>query len=174
MRYSMCRISQKATAQMTTRVPSSSPCYCRKRQVTSRSSNSRVLASIYLAFLWHAFDQESCRFRNFMSHQRQWLEHARFGGQPRTRALGYGHGARPIPKRRTPKSLRTVIPTGAPGRREIHFTKSMGVCTPCHSGIFACLLRRSKRKSTARSSNHSPGRPFSERILRTSGCGLSP
>jgi glycosyltransferase involved in cell wall biosynthesis len=32
------------------------------------------LASIYLAFLWHAFDQETCRFRNFMSHQRQWLE----------------------------------------------------------------------------------------------------
>jgi len=26
--------------------------------------------------LWHAFDQESCRFRNFMSHQRQWLERA--------------------------------------------------------------------------------------------------
>src|SRR5246127_912428 len=32
------------------------------------------LASIYLAFLWDAFDQETCRFRNFMSHQRQWLE----------------------------------------------------------------------------------------------------
>jgi glycosyltransferase involved in cell wall biosynthesis len=34
------------------------------------------LASIYLAFLWHAFDQETCRFRNFMSHQRHWLERA--------------------------------------------------------------------------------------------------
>jgi glycosyltransferase involved in cell wall biosynthesis len=32
------------------------------------------LASVYLAFLWHAFDQETGRFRNFMSHQRQWLE----------------------------------------------------------------------------------------------------
>ncbi len=32
------------------------------------------LASIYLAFLWNAFDQESCRFRNFMSYQRHWLE----------------------------------------------------------------------------------------------------
>ena len=31
------------------------------------------LASTYLAFLWHAFDQETCRFRNFMNHQRQWL-----------------------------------------------------------------------------------------------------
>ena len=35
-----------------------------------------VLASVYLAFLWYAFDQESCLFRNFMSHQRQWLERA--------------------------------------------------------------------------------------------------
>jgi glycosyltransferase involved in cell wall biosynthesis len=42
-------------------------------QVTQQQLES--LASIYLAFLWHAFDQESCRFRNFMSHQRQWLEH---------------------------------------------------------------------------------------------------
>jgi hypothetical protein len=32
------------------------------------------LASIYLAFLWNAFDQETGRFRNFMSHQRHWLE----------------------------------------------------------------------------------------------------
>src|SRR3984957_1802443 len=30
--------------------------------------------SIYLAFLWNAFDQETCRFRNFMNHQRRWLE----------------------------------------------------------------------------------------------------
>jgi hypothetical protein len=32
------------------------------------------LASIYLAFLWDAFDKKSCRFRNFMSHGRDWLE----------------------------------------------------------------------------------------------------
>jgi glycosyltransferase involved in cell wall biosynthesis len=35
-----------------------------------------LLTSVYLAFLWYAFDQESCRFRNFMSHQRRWLESA--------------------------------------------------------------------------------------------------
>jgi glycosyltransferase involved in cell wall biosynthesis len=34
------------------------------------------LASTYLAFLWAAFDQETCRFRNFMDHQRRWLERA--------------------------------------------------------------------------------------------------
>lgn len=32
------------------------------------------LASSYLAFLWYAFDANTRRFRNFMSHGRQWLE----------------------------------------------------------------------------------------------------
>ncbi|MDD5200020.1 MAG: glycosyltransferase family 4 protein [Terrimicrobiaceae bacterium] len=32
------------------------------------------LASSYLAFLWYAFDNNICRFRNFMSYSRQWLE----------------------------------------------------------------------------------------------------
>ncbi len=32
------------------------------------------LASSSLAFLWHAFDGNTCRFRNFMSYSRQWLE----------------------------------------------------------------------------------------------------
>jgi hypothetical protein len=32
------------------------------------------LGSTYLAFLWYAFDANTCRFRNFMSHERKWLE----------------------------------------------------------------------------------------------------
>jgi len=36
--------------------------------------NIEQLASTYLAFLWDAFDQNTGRFRNFMSHSRQWLE----------------------------------------------------------------------------------------------------
>lgn len=32
------------------------------------------LASSSLAFLWYAFDGNTCRFRNFMSYSRQWLE----------------------------------------------------------------------------------------------------
>jgi len=32
------------------------------------------LANVYLAFLHHAFNVESGRFRNFMSYERQWLE----------------------------------------------------------------------------------------------------
>jgi len=34
------------------------------------------LASRYLAFLWHAFDGPSGRFRNFLSFDRRWLEQA--------------------------------------------------------------------------------------------------
>lgn len=32
------------------------------------------LSSTYLAFLWDAFDKKTSRFRNFMSHKREWLE----------------------------------------------------------------------------------------------------
>jgi glycosyltransferase involved in cell wall biosynthesis len=47
-------------------------------ETTSLATQSEFerLASIYLAFLWHAFDQETCRFRNFMNHERRWLEGA--------------------------------------------------------------------------------------------------
>jgi glycosyltransferase involved in cell wall biosynthesis len=34
------------------------------------------LASTYLSFLWHAYNPESGRFRNFMSYDRRWLEDA--------------------------------------------------------------------------------------------------
>lgn len=34
------------------------------------------LSSSYLAFLWYAFDANTCRFRNFMNHHREWIERA--------------------------------------------------------------------------------------------------
>jgi len=45
-------------------------------EMTSRVAKLDLdhLASSYLAFLWNAFDMQSCRFRNFMSHSRDWLE----------------------------------------------------------------------------------------------------
>jgi glycosyltransferase involved in cell wall biosynthesis len=45
-------------------------------EMTSRVArlDMEQLASTYLAFLWDAFDKSSCRFRNFMSHSREWLE----------------------------------------------------------------------------------------------------
>jgi glycosyltransferase involved in cell wall biosynthesis len=38
------------------------------------ASESAKLASCYLAFLWHAFNPATRRFRNFLSYERQWLE----------------------------------------------------------------------------------------------------
>jgi len=37
-------------------------------------SESANLGSRYLAFLWHAFNPATGRFRNFLSYERQWLE----------------------------------------------------------------------------------------------------
>ncbi len=50
-------------------------------EMTSRVAQQdlEALASTYLSFLWDAFDQETNRFRNFMSHRREWLE--RFGSE---------------------------------------------------------------------------------------------
>jgi hypothetical protein len=44
------------------------------QEMDHRHPELHRLASTYLAFLWYAFDANTCRFRNFMSHQRQWLE----------------------------------------------------------------------------------------------------
>ena len=37
-------------------------------------SESAKLASCYLAFLWHAFNPATGRYRNFLSYERQWHE----------------------------------------------------------------------------------------------------
>jgi glycosyltransferase involved in cell wall biosynthesis len=37
-------------------------------------AGSQELSNRYLAFLWHAYNQENGRFRNFMGYQRAWLE----------------------------------------------------------------------------------------------------
>ncbi|GAC1563629.1 MAG: glycosyltransferase family 4 protein [Herpetosiphon sp.] len=40
----------------------------------SGAPEAEELESRYMAFLWHAFNQETGRFRNFMSFDRRWLE----------------------------------------------------------------------------------------------------
>src|SRR5207253_11306465 len=45
-------------------------------QVKFDQSEIEKLASSYLAFLWYAFDANTCRFRNFMNYQREWIERA--------------------------------------------------------------------------------------------------
>jgi len=43
-------------------------------ELNGRSVEVERLASSYVAFLWYAFDANTCRFRNFMSYTREWLE----------------------------------------------------------------------------------------------------
>lgn len=43
-------------------------------ELHGRTLEVERLASSYMAFLWYAFDGNTCRFRNFMSYSRQWLE----------------------------------------------------------------------------------------------------
>ena len=46
------------------------------QEVTGPQPEVERIASSYLAFLWYAFDANTCRFRNFMNHHRQWIERA--------------------------------------------------------------------------------------------------
>jgi glycosyltransferase involved in cell wall biosynthesis len=46
------------------------------RELGEQSPEVDRLASSYLAFLWYAFDANTCRFRNFMNHHREWIERA--------------------------------------------------------------------------------------------------
>ena len=46
-----------------------------KTEVEQQSSaRIQELGNRYLAFLWHAFNREAGRFRNFMDYNRTWLE----------------------------------------------------------------------------------------------------
>ena len=46
------------------------------REMGDASAEIERLSSSYLAFLWYAFDANTCRFRNFMNHHREWIERA--------------------------------------------------------------------------------------------------
>jgi hypothetical protein len=110
------------------------------------------LASVYLAFLWHAFNQETCRFRNFMNHQRQWMD--REGSEDsHGRALwatGTALGRSKNKEQRTSQPVGTVISAGTPSCREFHFAESVGFGAARNSGISARLFRGSDRKTPAR------------------------
>ena len=100
------------------------------------------LASIYLAFLWNAFDQESCRFRNFMSYQRHWLE--REGSEDsHARALWAAGTALGRSKNEVTVTSAHFCSNADSRQSKIYLPKSMGIHSPCYSRISASLLRRS-------------------------------
>ena len=49
-----------------------------------------ALTARFAAFVQHAWNPDTRRFRNFMSFDRRWLEDQRLRGQPRADALGAG------------------------------------------------------------------------------------
>jgi hypothetical protein len=46
------------------------------QEISDAPEEIERLTSSYLAFLWYAFDANTCRFRNFMNHHREWIERA--------------------------------------------------------------------------------------------------
>ena len=46
------------------------------QEISEPQPDIERLTSSYLAFLWYAFDANTCRFRNFMNHHREWIERA--------------------------------------------------------------------------------------------------
>ena len=77
----------------------------------------RALASRYLAFVSHAFDQDTRRFRNFLSYSRRVDRRLRVGGQSRSRALGARRRRRPFHRSRETESRRQLFHAALPDRR---------------------------------------------------------
>ena len=96
----------------------------------------------FAAFVQHAWNPDTRRFRNFMSYDRRWLEAGRLGGQSRADALGVG-------RMRTPRH-RSVSPPM--GRRALQDrpSRGRGVSLAARLGLHALgvgrLLRRGHRR----------------------------
>ena len=122
--------------------------------------SARALASRYLAFVSHAFDRPSGRFRNFLSYGRQWLEpqgsedsHGRA-----LWALGAVVGRASDPGRHSlagelfHAAMPAAISSPAPGRGRTCCSASRSICA---------RFRVTARRSAARGSGDTPVRPLS-------------
>ena len=77
----------------------------------------------FAAFIHHAWNPDTYRFRNFMSHDRRWLE-AGLGGQPRADALGLG-GMRPQRYRSiSPQWAAALFKTALPAVEHFRFPRA--------------------------------------------------
>ena len=73
------------------------------------SENLDRLATSYLAFLSAAMNRETGRFRNFMSHGRQWLEDAGSEDSHARALWAAGHRCGPLAQRRPPEVVRPAL-----------------------------------------------------------------
>ena len=88
---------------------------------------SEVLTARFAAFVQHAWNPDTRRFRNFMGFNRTWLEDSGFGGQPRADAVGAG---RMRAQRRQPVAApmgRLPVRRGVADRGSLSLAPRLGV-----------------------------------------------
>ena len=120
----------------------------------------RALASRYLAFVSHAFDRTSGRFRNFLSYARHWLEpcgsedsHGRA-----LWALGAVVGRAGDPGRHSLAG--DLFHAALPAVTHVHEPARLGLRAARHRRVPARLPGRQHRRSAARRARRAAARPL--------------
>ena len=106
----------------------------------------RALASRYLAFVSHAFDRTSGRFRNFLSYGAAVARGARVRGQPRPGAVGARRRRRPRRRSRPAQPRRRAVPCRAAGGHGVHQPARVGVRAARHRRVPARVPGRQHRR----------------------------
>ena len=108
-----CRIALTATASTTMRVRC---CWRARLRIPVEDELPETMTAHFAAFIQHAWNPDTRRFRNFMSYDRRWLEESGLRRQPRPGAVGFG--------RMRAQRQRCVSP--ALGRRAVQNRTSVG------------------------------------------------
>ena len=135
----------------------------------ARSCPSAMTAR-FAAFVQHAWNPDTRRFRNFMSFDRRWLEDRGLRGQPRPDALGARRlraRAMPTPSRR--RWAAALFARGAAGRRGLRLAARLGL----HAARPRRLLRAvAGRRSGRRIVPRTPRRPAAGALAGGRDAGL--
>ena len=107
-----------------------------------------ALTARFAAFVQHAWNPDTRRFRNFMSFDRRWLEDDRLGRQPRAHALGPG---RVRAQRCQPSRRRGRRPCSPRRRRRWRAFSSPRAWAFTLLGP-GCILQRRRARTAARAS----------------------
>ena len=146
-----CRIARTAIASTT--MPARC-CWPARSTSPASSRCPSVLTARFAAFVQHAWNPDTRRFRNFMSFDRTLARRQRLRRQPRANALGAG---RMRAQRRQPVAPALggrLVRRGLAGRRELSLAARLGL----HAARPRRLLRRG---------------PGDDRASRTSGMRLA-
>ncbi len=120
----------------------------------------RALASRYLAFVSHAFDVSSGRFRNFMSYSREWIEE-RGSEDSHGRALwALGTVVGRSERSGEAESRRTALPCRVAGGLGVHESARLGVRAARDRRVPPRLPGRQQRAGDAEDARRAPARPL--------------